>query len=375
MDSPSRTPKAPRPARTLKVTLDANIRLGLDTLHPLPPELVGLLRSIRQLGSLFEAKRENRISVRNATALLARWEAITGHRLISTRRGRGTGLTPFAVRLTEVSDWLDSQLAQRFDGLSEELARYLALPDTAEPPRVRMCASSDVAILKLKERLNRHFTLDLRISGSLTSLDSLARGECEIAGFHLPSPPTLLGPLLNEFANRLSSRSHHVVLLMSRHQGLMLGKGIRRRVRGMADMARLGLQIVNRERGSGTRLLLDALLVQEGVLPSQIKGYDHEEFTHMATAATVRAGKADAAFGIEAAARAHDLRFVPMVRENYYLACGREAAARVTVDTMIATARSPAFVRALGRIGGYETDLTGTQVSLTDLFRPHPDGE
>ena len=105
------------------------------------------------------------------------------------------------------------------------------------------------------------------------------------------------------------------------------------------------MRFVNRERGSGTRLLFDALLAREGLTPARIKGYENEEFTHMATAATVRAGMADAAFGIEAAARAHDLGFVPFVTEHYYIACARNTPARIAMDTMIATARGTAFGR------------------------------
>ncbi len=109
----------------------------------------------------------------------------------------------------------------------------------------------------------------------------------------------------------------------------MLGRSVARRVRTLTDVAKLGLTFVNRERGSGTRLLLDALLAREGLAAHAIHGYEHEEFTHMASAATVRAGMADVAFGIEAAARAHGLKFVRLATEHYYVACRRDSPARV----------------------------------------------
>jgi len=114
----------------------------------------------------------------------------------------------------------------------------------------------------------------------------------------------------------------------------MVAKGATRRVRGLKDVARFGLKFVNRERGSGTRLLVDALLLHDGPSAESINGYDHEELTHMTTAATIRAGMAEAAFGIEAAARARKLGFVPLVAEHYYLACRRNTPARTAVDTM-----------------------------------------
>jgi molybdate transport repressor ModE-like protein len=355
----------------LKIKLHANVRMGRDTLYPVPPELLALLRSIRQHGSLVRAVSDVRISYRHAWALIGRWEAITGHKLAILTRGQGTGLTAFGARFAEIGEWLDANVNERFDGLGDGLAHYLDVPRDSGAQRVQLHASHDIALLKLKERLERHLAIELHFEGSLNSLDSLARGDCEIAGFHLPQPPALLGPLLTEFRARLSAREHHVGLLLSRHQGLIVGKNTGRRVRRVADIARLGLRFVNRERGSGTRLLFDALLAREGIPAARIKGYEHEEFTHMATAATVRSGMAETAFGIEAAAKAHKLGFVPLVTENYYLACRRGAPARIALDTMIAAAKSAAFGRAVARIGGYDTTSTGTKVSLADVLGRH----
>ena len=352
----------------LKVKLDASVRIGRDALYPLPPELVGLLRSIRQHGSLIHAIGEVGISYRHAWGLLGRWEAITGHKLAVLTRGQGTGLTPFGIRIAEIGDWLDARMDKQLDGLGHDLARHLDVEHDLDRQHVQIHASHDIALIKLKERLDRHLVIDLHFEGSLNSLDSLARGDCDIAGFHVPHPSSLLGTLVEEFGARLNAREHYVGLLLSRHQGMMVPKGRTRRIRGLRDLPRLGLKFVNRERGSGTRLLLDALLAREGIAPGQIKGYEHEEFTHMATAATVRAGMADAAFGIEAAARAHGLGFVQLVTENYYLACRRNSPARIALDTMIAAAGSTAFARAVARIGGYDTKSTGARVSLSELF-------
>src|SRR5215831_14332091 len=321
-----------RGSRMLKVKIEASLRVGRDALYPVPPELVALLRSIRKHGSLVQAIRDIGISYRHAWGLLGRWEAITGHKLAELTRGQGTGLTPFGARFAGVGDWLAPRVDAQFDGLSAELGRFLEVPAETSRQRVQVHASHDIALFKLKERLDRHLAIDLRAEGSLNSLDSLARGDCDVAGFHMPEEPMLLGPLLDEFRARLNAREHYVVWLLSRYQGLMVAKGNVRRIRSLRDLGRANVAFVNRERGSGTRLLLDALLAREGLAPSTIRGYEHEEFTHMATAATVRAGMADAAFGIEAAARAHGLAFVRLVTERYYLACRRNRPARIAVD-------------------------------------------
>ncbi|HEX7270851.1 MAG TPA: substrate-binding domain-containing protein [Casimicrobiaceae bacterium] len=356
----------------LKVKLDANLRVGRDTLYAVPPELLGLLRAIERHGSLLHAIKEAGVSYRHAWGLLGRWEAITGHKLAILTRGQGTGLTPFGERLAGIGAWLEPRVAQRFRDLDAELARYLAVPTELHRERVQIHASHDIALLKLKERLDGRLAIDLRFEGSLNSLDSLARGDCDIAGFHLPDPPMLLGGLLEEFSARLNARDHYVAMLLSRRQGLILPKATAKRVRELNDLPRLGMQFVNRERGSGTRLLFDALLARDGVPPAAIKGYEHEEFTHMATAATVRAGMADATFGIEAAAREHGLGFVHVVTEHYYFACRRNGPARIALDTLIATARSSAFARTIARIGGYEISSAGHKTGVRELFPSTP---
>jgi molybdate transport repressor ModE-like protein len=352
----------------LKVKLDANVRIGRDALYPVPAELLALLRSIRQHGSLVEAIKDVGISYRHAWGLLGRWEAITGHKLAVLTRGQGTGLTAFGARFAGIGDWLEPRVGQRFGGLGNELASYLDVAAPSGKQRVLLRASHDIALLKLKERLDRQLAIDLSFAGSLHSLDGLTRGDCDIAGFHLPEPPQLLGSLLPEFGTRLNAREHYVVLLLSRYQGLIVTKELTRRVRALKDIARHGLKFVNRERGSGTRLLFDALLAREALAPGAIKGYEHEEFTHMATAATVRAGMADVAFGIESAARAHKLGFVRLVTEHYYLVCRRSSPARIALDTMVATARSSAFTRAVASIGGYDTRSAGASVQLGALL-------
>ena len=331
----------------LEVKINASLQVGRDALYSVPRELISLLRSIRQHGALLHASRDLGISYRNAWGLLECWEAITGQKLAIITPGRGTGLTAFGARFAGVDNLHEPRVLQSLKGLSGELARYLAVPAAAGNQRVVVHASHDVALLNLKERLDRHLAIDLRSEGSLNSLDAIARGNCNIAAIHMLHPPTLLGLLLTEFRSRLNAPEHYIVWLLSRHQGLMVAKRGARRIRKLQDLTRLGLKFVNRERGSGTRLLFDALLAREGIPPAGINGYEHEEYTHMAIATTIRTGMADAAFGIEAAARTHGLGFVQLVTERYYLVCSRSSSARIAVDTMLATAQSSAYARAV----------------------------
>ena len=352
----------------LKVKLEPGLRVGRDSLYSVPTELVLLLKAIHEHGSLLKAIEDIEVSYRHASALLERWEAITGHRIAVFTRGHGTTLTLFGSRLARVGEWLEQRMSEMLPALERDLVRHLDVPTTDEAARVRINASNDIALLKLKERLQSRMVLDLRFEGSIHSLDSLARGDCDIAGFHMPDPPALLGDLVTEFRRRLHGVEHVIALLFARHQGLMVKVGGKPRLRSLVDLTRSGIRFVNREQGSGTRLLLDALLAREALDPRTIAGYEHEEFTHMATAATVRAGMADAAFGIEAAARAHGLKFIPVVTEHYYLACRRNSPARVALETLVAAAQSPSFHRAVIKSGGYEFAETGKRVRLSQLF-------
>lgn len=352
----------------LKARLDPGVSLGRDAARPLPRELLDLLRLIRKHGSLGLATREAGMSHRYALALIKRWETIAGHRLAVLARGRGSALTPFGLKLAGLDEWLHERVGAEFRHLSEELLRYLEVEQPAAVPQLRLRASHDLAVLKLHERLAGQLALDLRFQGGLDSLDALARGDCDLAGFHVPDPPTLLGPLLPEYRSRLEGHDYRYLRLVSRHQGMMVAHGNPKRIRTLADVARPGIRLVNREHGSGTRLLFDALLARAGVAHDAIESRESEEYTHMATAAKVRSGEADVAFGIEAAARAHDLDFVPVANEHYYLASHRDRAAEEALDTLARAADTVLFRRAIARIGGYDVARIPARATLAQVL-------
>jgi molybdate-binding protein len=138
-------------------------------------------------------------------------------------------------------------------------------------------------------------------------------------------------------------------------------------VHSFADVARKGLRFVNRQRGSGTRVLIDRLLLDEGVEPATLVGYANEEFTHAAVAATVASGAADAGFGLRAAAAEHGLAFVPRVREHYYLAVRAKSLTTTEVARLLEALQGVAFARIVGRLPGYQCAGAGTVLALDAL--------
>ena len=137
--------------------------------------------------------------------------------------------------------------------------------------------------------------------------------------------------------------AHRLVRFVDRDQGLILPRGNPAGIRSLRDVAANGMRFINRQRGSGTRLLIDQMIADEGIDPRSLDGYGKEEFTHPAVAATVASGGADAGIGLRAAAAEYDLAFVPLVRERYFLAVRVKDLESPAVVRLLEVLRSPAI--------------------------------
>ncbi|HSO67311.1 MAG TPA: substrate-binding domain-containing protein, partial [Desulfatirhabdiaceae bacterium] len=126
-----------------------------------------------------------------------------------------------------------------------------------------------------------------------------------------------------------------------------------------SDLVREDIRLINRQAGSGTRILLDFKLSQFGIDPARIAGYDQDEFTHMAVAVAVLGGSADVGLGIFAAAKALDLGFIPVVTEQYDLIIPGVHFESEIIQTLLSVIRSPEFKARVNELGGYHTERTG----------------
>ena len=221
-------------------------------------------------------------------------------------------------------------------------------------------ASHGYAVEKLPELMQRHghAAVDLQYMGSAAALAALGRSACDVAGFHVPEG-ALASAVWAHYARWLRPRRHVVVRLVTRTQGLMMAKANARRIASLADVARPDVRFVNRQAGSGTRLLLDALLERERIEARKVRGYDTEEFTHAAVAAFVASGMADVGFGVEPAARQFKLAFVPIIRERYLLACRTEDLHREPLRELVALLRGPEYRSMIEPVPGYTLDEPG----------------
>lgn len=198
--------------------------------------------------------------------------------------------------------------------------------------------------------------------GSLAGLSALKRAEAHLAGSHLLDEET--GEYNLPYVKRLLPGEKMVVVtLVHREQGLILPKGNPRGIHTLQDLTRKDVTFVNRQKGAGTRILLDYKLKELGIDAAKIVGYEREEFTHLAIAAAVKAGVADAGLGILAAARALDLDFVPLLRERYDLIMPESYYRSPLLKPLLDVIASEEFKKEIGVLGGYDASETGRVVN------------
>ncbi|HTX84783.1 MAG TPA: molybdopterin biosynthesis protein [Streptosporangiaceae bacterium] len=199
--------------------------------------------------------------------------------------------------------------------------------------------------------------------GSLGGLVALRDGLCHIAGSHLLDPAS--GEYTLPYVDRVfgaASGDVAVVRLVERSQGLMVAAGNPLGIAGLPDVCRPGVRYVNRQRGAGTRVLLDVMLAQQCLAASSIEGYAREEPTHLAVAAAIASGRADAGLGIMAAAQAFGLGFVPLATEPYDLAVAPGALDSPQLAPLWALLRSDRFKASVEELGGYSAKEMGRRV-------------
>jgi molybdate-binding protein len=310
------------------------------------------------------------ISYRAAWGLLRDCRGKLGVELVRLERGRGASLTPAGERLLAARRDAVQRLAQILPELAAEIGPRAAPEQPSAAPRLSVAASHDLALAALAEALAGTGGLRLEVSfmGSLVALREFAEGRADVAGFHVP----IAGVEIDRrpFLRWLRERRDRLVRFVDREQGLILPKGNPAHVRSLRDVAAKQQRFVNRQRDSGTRLLVDQLIAEARMAPDAIDGYRREEFTHAAVAATVASGGADVGFGLRAAAAEYRLAFVPLVRERYFLAIRARSVETPVVAALIDALVSPSFARLARSLPGYRTTGAGSVTGLDGLREP-----
>ena len=216
----------------------------------------------------------------------------------------------------------------------------------------------------LIHREDRRLFLSSAHVGSMGGIMAVRRGEAHAAGIHLLDTET--GEYNHSFIKKYFPRGGvYLVRCVGRQQGLMLQKGNPLSITSFADLARADLRYVNRQKGSGTRILTDYLFEKEGIDPDRVYGYEREELTHNAVAVQIAGGSADAGMGIYSAAKLYDLDFLPICVEEYDLLIPETVWTSSVVRQLIHTLKSSEFKTRIEAMGGYTLKNPG---EIIDVF-------
>ena len=314
--------------------------------------------------------------------------------ILISRRGGGTSVSPKRAadvrsgrqkRLLEnINEDIIHSLSQGYSPEELEAAFYLSLERWREERKfsekgpeetaavgktgevIRIVGSHDVALNILLDLLRQRVEglhTEVTHAGSLGGLIALQEERADLAGTHLLDEET--GEYNFPYVKRvLPGRQLAIVNLSYRIQGLMFALGNPLKITGLADLRRKDVTFVNRQEGSGTRVLLDLQLKRHGISPDEIKGYDVEFDSHLAVASHIARGNADVGLGIEAAATSHKLGFMPMFRERYDLVIPLANYRSERLAPMLEIIASDEFKKIVDGVGGYDTSQTGTTVFI-----------
>lgn len=337
--------------------------------------LIDLLQAVSTHGSISAGARALGLSYRHVWGELKRWEQELGSELLVWEKGQSARLTEFGAKLMWAEGQAQARLAPQIEALRSALERAFAVAFDPQAHVVMLYASHDHALGTLREcALNAdaathgRLHLDMRFSGSVDAIRALNEGRCVMAGFH-----TLQNPQQGSVAEKiykplLKPGLHKIIGFATRTQGLMVAAGNPLQLRTLQDVQSSRSRFINRPLGTGTRVVLDELLAQAALPAAQFPGYEHTEPSHTAVAHAIASGAADVGLGIEVAARAQDLDFVPLLEESYHLVCLKSALEDPAIVALLDLLKSPAWQAQLAALPGYRPWRSGEVQSLRKVL-------
>ena len=284
---------------------------------------------------------------------------LVGNRIVATPLPRSAGCI---TSITEADGII--RVPSHVEGIrdSDDVSAELLRPVSAIQNTLVAVGSHDNTLDVLADQLKAkkaNLTLSSSHVGSMGGLMAVKKGVCHMAGSHLLD--TEDGSYNIRYLNKyLPDMDVKLVNLVFRDQGFIVPKGNPKQITGIEDICREDIRFINRQSGSGTRILLDYRLEQSELNPGMINGYETEEFTHMSVAVAVLSGTVDVGLGIYAAAKALDLDFIPMVTEQYDLVIPQIYIDMQQMQILLNIINSGVFKKRVEALGGYSTKKTGT---------------
>jgi putative molybdopterin biosynthesis protein len=284
-------------------------------------------------------------------------------------QGQPARLSEFGQRLLWSELRSRKRLQPHIEALRLELGRVVAEARDEQHLVLSIFASHDLALPRLREiaveRADLH--IELRFQGSIDSVRALNAQRCLVAGFHVPALRGAAPVFARALRPLLKPGLHKLIGCSRRTQGLMLRKEHAADIRGVADLVKSPLRFINRQAGSGTRLLMDHLMREHGLRPRDVAGYEERvEESHVAVAACIASGAADVGPGVEAAAIEFGLQFVPIVEEDYFLVCLKPNLEHPAVLRLRSLLAGSEWARLIASLPGYRVARTpGELLSMT----------
>lgn len=297
---------------TIKINYTSSPSLTIDhQTYDLQPALQ-LLQEIQTTGNLRVAANRCSYSYRKAWNILKQFETLLGLALVEKTRGKGSQLSKLGEKLLDINNENNKFLSHHLTLASEQANSILNNLLSSSKPLTIMASDSE----KINQLRQQHLPIELYIEGSQQALSSYAEEKCQLAGFHIASGQQGQ-KLLSQYNRYLDPKSDQFILLEQRQQGLISHPD--NPVHSLQQIIEEKLVFVNRQTGSGTRTLLDSLLVEQHITPEKLKGYFHEEHTHLAVASMVMSKQADTGLGIKSVAQQLKLHFSLISNEFYFL--------------------------------------------------------
>lgn len=282
-----------------------------------------------------------------------------GDQLIATPLPRSAGSVTTLTRAEGII-----RIPSFSEGVAQDeiINAELLVSDEELQNTIVIIGSHDITIDILADEIRKNAGRNIRISsgnaGSLGGLMAIRKGICHMAGSHLLDTET--GEYNVSYIKRyLKGTKVSLFRLVLREQGLIIQKNNPKGIKGIMDLTRDDISFINRQAGSGTRILFDYNLARFGIKPESIKGYINEEFNHMSLAVDVLSGAADCGMGIYAAAKALGLDFIPMDREQYDLVIPSPVLHDPKIQAVLDTIRSHGFRDRVRALGGYDPSGSG----------------
>ena len=336
--------------------------------------LLDLLFAVQSSGSISAASRQLKLSYRHVWGELKRWENELGHELLIWEKGQAGRLSEFGTKLLWAERQAQARLSSQIEALRADLERAFSVAFDDQQHVLTFYASHDDALSALRVHAAQHHQLhlDVRFTGSVDAIRALNEGRCVMAGFHTVRQPQSGTLSERTYKPLLQPGLHKIIGFATRTQGLMVAPGNPLQLHTLKDLTTRPVRFVNRTLGTGTRVLLDEMLAQQGLEPGDIAGYALTEPSHAAVAQAIAGGQADTGLGIEAAARARGLDFVPLVEEDYHLVCLKSALQEPAVMALCNVLRSTPWQEHLDRLPGYRTAPPQTAGQVLSLNKTLP---